>query len=192
MSNKCRIMVLAALFSLLLAGFVQAADTPADEKKHTKAGLYVTAKEAYDAWNADKDGVKILDCRTPEEYVFVGHAPMAFNIPSKFMTYDFNVEKKEYVLKANDGFVEAAKAAFAPDAAIMIMCRSGQRSAESVNKLTEAGFTKVYSIIDGFEGDMDKDQQSPTFGKRAINGWQNAKLPVTYALDPKLIYQLKK
>ena len=185
------IVIVAALACLLFSGLALAAEKPADEKKQTKAGLYVTAKEAFEQWSANKDGIKILDCRTPEEYVFVGHAPMAHNIPSRFLTYDFNAEKKEYAMKPNDGFVAAIQAKFKPDDVIMVMCRSGQRSAESVNRLTDAGFAKVYTIVDGFEGDMDKDQQSPTFGKRAVNGWQNSKLPVTFALDPALVYQPK-
>ena len=31
-------------------------------------------------WKANPDKIKITDCRTTEEYVFVGHAPMAYNI----------------------------------------------------------------------------------------------------------------
>jgi len=45
--------------------------------KETVLGLYVTAKEAYEKWQADSEKVKILDVRTPEEYIFVGHAEMA-------------------------------------------------------------------------------------------------------------------
>ncbi len=51
------------------------------KERLTSLGLYVTAKEAYDLWQADPEGVRILDVRTPEEFVFVGHAPMAWNIP---------------------------------------------------------------------------------------------------------------
>ena len=54
---------------------------PIVEERQTKLGLYVTAKEAYDMWQADPEGVKILDVRTPEEWVFTGHAPMATLIP---------------------------------------------------------------------------------------------------------------
>ena len=45
-------------------------DLPA--AKQTALGLYVTAKEAYDMWQADPEKVKILDVRTPEEFLFVG------------------------------------------------------------------------------------------------------------------------
>ena len=39
------------------------------QKTETTLGLYVTAKEAYDLWQADPDGIKILDVRTFAEYV---------------------------------------------------------------------------------------------------------------------------
>jgi hypothetical protein len=42
------------------------------EAKRTELGLYVTAAEAYRQWKADPDGVKIIDVRTPEEYIFFG------------------------------------------------------------------------------------------------------------------------
>ena len=41
--------------------------------KQTALGLYVTAKEAYEKWKAEPEKVKIIDVRTPEEYLFVGH-----------------------------------------------------------------------------------------------------------------------
>ena len=46
------------------------------EKKRTTLGLYVTAAEAYEMWKADPDRISIIDVRTPEEYIFVGHAEM--------------------------------------------------------------------------------------------------------------------
>ena len=56
---------------------------PSDAQKHTDAGKYAAALEAYEMWKANPDKVKILDGRTQEEYVFVGHAEMAHHIPSK-------------------------------------------------------------------------------------------------------------
>ena len=41
------------------------ADRPIVEARQTKLGLYVTAKEAYDLWQADPEGVKILDSARP-------------------------------------------------------------------------------------------------------------------------------
>ena len=41
-------------------------------------------------WQKEQDKIKILDCRTPEEYMFVGHAPMAFNLPGNFPAYTWD------------------------------------------------------------------------------------------------------
>jgi rhodanese-related sulfurtransferase len=161
---------------------------PEDPKKHTSLGLYVSAKEAYEMWEKDKDKVKILDCRTPEEYAYVGHAPMAVNIPSQFMTYRWNPEKKENLMKDNPKFVQQVKKAFKPTDTILVMCRSGHRSAASVEKLAKAGFKTVYNILDGFEGDKVKDKNDPNVGKRAKNGWKVSGLPWTYDLNLDLMY----
>ena len=61
------------------------------------------------------------------------------------------------------------------------MCRSGDRSAAAANQLAEAGFTAVYSVVDGFEGDVAKD--GPTAGLRTVNGWKNKGLPWGYKLE---------
>ena len=49
--------------------------------KRTLPGLYVTAKEAWQAWQAATDEVVLIDVRTPEEWMFVGHASMDWKVP---------------------------------------------------------------------------------------------------------------
>jgi len=161
---------------------------PTDVKKQTQAGKYVNAMEAYEMWKANPDKVKILDCRTQEEYAFVGHATMAYNIPSKLWTGKWNKEKMEYDLQDNPDFEPQAKKIFTNTDTIMVMCRSGHRSAASVNRLTKAGFSNVYSIVDGFSGDKIKDAESYFDGKRIKNGWENSGAPWTNDMDAKLIY----
>jgi rhodanese-related sulfurtransferase len=173
------------VFCTTIPTVIFAASPPADEKKHTEAGKYVTAAEAYEMWKANPDKVKIIDCRIQEEYSFVGHAPMAYNIPSRLWTGKWNEEKKDYVLEDNPEFETQVKKKFAQDDTIMIMCRSGHRSAASVNRLTKAGFINVYNIVDGFEGEKVN-------GKRMKDGWKNSSAPWTYDLDPKLIYMPSK
>ena len=51
------------------------------EAKRTTLGLYVTSEEAYDMWKTASENVKILDVRTPEEFIFVGHAEMGGTFP---------------------------------------------------------------------------------------------------------------
>jgi rhodanese-related sulfurtransferase len=189
MRKKSLMILVAAVAMLVFASLALAADTPTDPKKQTKLGLYVTAQEAYNMWSADKEKVHVLDVRTPEEYVFVGHAPMAVNIPSLMFSHQFDATKKHYAMPANEHFVAMVKAKYKADDIIMVMCRSGQRSATAANLLADAGFKKAYSVVDGFEGDMEKDKASPNVGKRTVDGWRNSKAPWTYDLDAALVYQ---
>jgi rhodanese-related sulfurtransferase len=185
-------MALAALLVVSLSSMVWAqTPAPKDERKHTPLGKYATSIEAYEMWKANPK-VKIIDCRIAEEYAFVGHAPMAINIPSMLWTGKWNAEKKEYVLEPNAEFEAQVKQKAGVDDVILIMCRSGHRSAASVNRLAKVGFTNVYNIVDGFEGDVVTDEDSYSKGKRAKNGWKNSPAPWTYQLDPELIFSVTK
>ena len=158
-----------------------------DEGKLTNLGLYVTAREAYDMWKADPERIKVLDVRTFEEYVLIGHAEMAANVPLAFPTYNWDANKGNYSIAINTDFIAHAKERFESDDTILTMCRSGGRSAMAVNALAKAGFTKVPNIIDGFEGDKVDDPESIYHGMRMRNGWKNSS-PWTYKLDPKLVW----
>jgi rhodanese-related sulfurtransferase len=161
---------------------------PSDFRKHTSIGKYLTAQEAYEMWKASPEKIKIIDCRTPEEYAFVGHAPMAYNIPSKLWTGKWDPAKKSYIMPDNPDFEVKAKANFKLDETLAVMCRSGHRSSASVERLAKIGFTNVYNITDGFEGDMVNNEESYFNGKRMINGWKNSTAPWTYALDSERVY----
>lgn len=182
------VMFLSAVLVVCFAVAAVASDPPSDERKRTSLGKYVTALEAYEMWKANQDAVKVLDVRTPQEYVFVGHAPMAVNIPSKVWSGKWNAEKKSFGLEDNPDFEAQVKAKFKTDDVILVMCRSGHRSAAAIERLAKAGFTNVYNIVDGFEGDMVKDPESYYDGKRMKNGWKNSGAPWTYALDPQLVF----
>ena len=154
------------------------------KERQTSLGLYVTAKEAYDMWQADPEGVKILDVRTPEEWVFTGHAPMASLIPFALLAYEWDPEKKAFPWGLNPGFVQAVTEWAKPDDTILVSCRSGGRAAMAINQLAAAGFTKAYNILDGMEGGKVNDPESVFSGMRMKNGWKNSGLPWTYDLDP--------
>ncbi len=79
------------------------------KEKQTTLGLYLTAAEAYEKWKAAPDSVKVIDVRTPEEYAFVGHAEMAWNIPVAFVTYQRKDGKTEYGARPNPDFVAEVK-----------------------------------------------------------------------------------
>jgi rhodanese-related sulfurtransferase len=72
------------------------------------------------------------------------------------------------------------------DGKIIVMCRSGDRSAAAANFLAKAGLKNVYSVVDGFEGDLADD--GPNKGQRVVNGWRNNKLPWSYTLAKTKMY----
>lgn len=184
-------MLLASVFASHAAGAEPEAARTVSPDKQTVAGLYMTSPEAYQRWQADPEKVKIIDVRTPEEYIFVGHSTMAWNVPFSFMAYEFDEAKKGPVMRPNPDFVEQVKQIVKPGDTLLITCRSGQRSAPAVDALTKAGFEGVYSVIDGFEGDKVNDPESVFHGQRMRNGWRNSGLPWTYGLDPALMYRSK-
>jgi rhodanese-related sulfurtransferase len=148
----------------------------------TSLGLYVTAREAYERWQADPEGVRILDVRTPEEYVFVGHAPMAHNIPFAFQSFEWDPEKKGFHWDLNPMFLPAVQAWAGTGDTLLVSCRSGGRSAMAVNMLAKNGFTNAWNIVDGMEGGQVKDPDSVFDGMRMKNGWKNSGLPWTYEI----------
>ena len=157
------------------------------KEKQTSLGLYVTSKEAYDMWKKAPKRVKVLDVRTLDEYINIGHPQMAYNIPAFLQTYQWDPDQKHFSLKLNDDFAEKVKEVFKKSDTILVTCRSGGRSALAVNFMESLGYHSVYNITDGFEGDLVDDRDSEYFGKRLKNGWKNSGLPWTYSVDPEMI-----
>ena len=72
------------------------------------------------------------------------------------------------------------------DAPVVLICRSGDRSSKAADRLQMAGYSKVYSVAEGFEGDTAKDGAKA--GQRVVNGWKNIGLPWTYKVDKAKMY----
>ncbi len=183
------LIIVTALLTLCLAplawGATEVSDLP--KAKQTSLALYVTAKEAYEKWQADPDNIIVLDVRTTEEFIFIGHAAMAWNIPLMSQTHEWDADRQYFAMKPNPGFISQVQELAEPSDTILVTCRSGGRSAAAVNLLAEAGFTNVYNITDGMEGDAVKDPESLYKGQRLKNGWKNSGIPWTYKLNPELM-----
>ena len=67
------------------------------------------------------------------------------------------------------------------DDTIVLICRSGKRSAKAASLMAKAGYTNVYHLVDGYEG--DKANEGPSKGQRVVNGWKSAGLPWSYKLQ---------
>ena len=165
-------------------GTAMADSLPKD--KHTRPGLYVTAAQAYEMWKAAPERIRLIDVRTPEEYAFVGHAEGVWNVPLAFVTYHRTAGRFEHAPRFNPDFVAEVRKIAGPKDTLLVMCRSGGRSAKAVNLLADAGFEAVYNIVDGFEGDKVDDPGSVFHGKRMRNGWKNS-APWLYSIDPEKV-----
>ncbi|MGD9237767.1 MAG: rhodanese-like domain-containing protein [Desulfobacterales bacterium] len=186
--RKIRIFLVIVVFILMVWLPVSLAKPSLPPQNQTVLGLYVTAREAFEMWQADQSKIKILDVRTPEEYVFVGHPAMAHNIPFQLFNYKMAVLNKGPLMTPNPNFIAEVGQKFKPSDTILVICRSGNRSAAAVNAMAAAGFETAYSVTEGFEGDRVKDPNSSFYGKRLKNGWKNEGLPWTDQLNPQLMW----
>jgi rhodanese-related sulfurtransferase len=161
--------------------------------KCVKSDHDIVPEEAYKMLASGNKRIFLIDVRTPDEYILVGHPEMAYNIP--FPTLDFgnpNIGRKE-IQVTEAQFIENVKKRFKEDDTILLICRSAWRSVGAANALAKAGFRNIYNIVDGFEGKSsslqghDNMKTGPT-GPKNINGWKN-RLPYAYHLHPELIYK---
>lgn len=184
-------VALAATLATEPARAITSADLP--EVKRSLSGLYLEAKDvpAFIERHGGSGKVLFVDIRTRAEAMYVGMpSPVDALVPfvehQELMT-DWDAKRGMYHLEPFQDFVPEmqrrlqAKALAKSDVVILI-CRSGDRSSRAANRLAEDGWSQVYSVVDGFEGDMSKD------GRRDVNGWKNAGLAWTYRLDREKMY----
>lgn len=119
----------------------------------------VTPPEAW--WLTQSRAAALIDVRTAPEYRFVGRVP-----------HSINVEWQGEDPAPRRAFIESLRKVADPEAPLLFLCRSAVRSDAAAAAATEAGFTRVYNVLEGFEGQLDATQQR---GK--INGWRRAGLP---------------
>jgi rhodanese-related sulfurtransferase len=169
---------LSKLFALVMIAMlsvnVMAADKPTKKKKQTPQNLYLTAAET-PAFIKEHKNTLFVDVRTPAEVEYVVYTYlMDNNIPVHFVNFKkWNPKKKRFSdTPKNKNFVadveKALKAKGLSKADnIIVMCRSGSRSAYAAKKLFKKGYKNVYSVVDGFEGGKDKK-----YHQRSVNGWK--------------------
>lgn len=149
-----------------------------DIRKRTSLGLYLSAREALQIWRQNPR-VLVVDVRTQAEVDFVGIAePVVRNVPYLLLdtVMEHDQKTRALVLTPNPDFEKAVAGLLADmgrgrNDPLILICRSGDRSARAADLLAQLGYTAVYSVVDGFEGDL-----GPT-GKRDFNGWRNVGMP---------------
>ncbi len=116
------------------------------------------------AWELFTSGAAtLIDVRTAEERKFVGHVPGSQHVAWASGT----------ALTRNPRFAREVEARIKDkNAVLLLLCRSGKRSAAAAEALTKAGFTGVYNVLEGFEGEIDSQQHRGT-----ADGWRYRGLP---------------
>jgi rhodanese-related sulfurtransferase len=196
MTGKIRAGAMAAFILAMLASVPALAvdESAVPPNKRTAAGHYLDAREAYRMKQELGPRAYFVDVRTRYEAVYVGLPTVAdANIPYVEHPDDAPWDDKagRFRLDVNSDFGPELErrlqsAGLGKDAPIILMCRSGDRSARAANLLSQLGYTAVYSVVDGFEGDVATAGDRK--GQRVVNGWKNAGLPWNYELGKSRAY----
>jgi rhodanese-related sulfurtransferase len=130
----------------------------------------ISPKQAYEILGQQEDAV-LIDVRSSMEYEYVGHPLNAVHVPIKeppaWETEQDFVRNVRLALEAQ--LSENNEILGVP---LLMLCRSGKRSEMGAEMLINEGFTNVYNVLDGFEGDKDENGH-----RNMINGWRFHGLP---------------
>ncbi len=130
----------------------------------------ISCQEAYDLTQKDPRAL-LVDVRSSMEYLFVGHPKGAINVPwidepDWVVNPEFAKDIRKLLL---GGKIEHGEIHSAP---VILICRSGKRSVEAGELLLKEGFTSVYNVDEGFEGELDEEHHRSSLG-----GWRFHQLP---------------
>lgn len=117
------------------------------------------------AWALVQAGLAVLvDVRSAEERTFVGQVPGSVHVAWATGTS----------LTRNPRFTRELEAKVGKGTVVLLLCRSGKRSALAAEAAAKAGFSQVFNVLEGFEGELDAQQQ-----RGHADGWRFHGLPWT-------------
>lgn len=130
---------------------------------------HLTPQDTYDILQKTPSAL-LIDIRSNMEFLFVGHPKGALHVPwidepDWIVNPDFIKEVRQLIL---GGVCDQGK----NSPPIILICRSGKRSADAGKVLLEAGFHNVCHVDEGFEGDRDAD-----YHRSSVGGWRFRGLP---------------
>ena len=122
---------------------------------------HLEPRAAYAYLKQTPDAV-FVDCRSEMEYLFVGHPVGSIHVAwNDGPNWEINPD-----------FIAHVRKAAAINRPIVLICRSGNRSLDAGQALEDAGFTKVYNVLHGFEGELDEEHH-----RGVKSGWRFDGLP---------------
>ena len=123
----------------------------------------LTPKETFDMMQQDPS-IILVDVRSQAELELVGRVPQAVHIEWAFYPG----------MVANADFAVQLQAQIDNNQTIVFMCRTGGRSHNAAMVAQQLGYSHVYNMLGGFEGEANALRQ-----RTQINGWKHAGLPWT-------------
>ena len=125
------------------------------------------------AWQLLKDDPRavLVDIRSTMEFLFVGHPSGALHVawidePEWTVNPHFVTDVRKVML---GGATAHGDIGGAP---VILICRSGKRSIDAGTALLQAGFSSVYNVDEGFEGELDDHRH-----RGSVGGWRFHGLP---------------
>jgi rhodanese-related sulfurtransferase len=228
MHTLTRFALAIPVFSVMFATAAQAEEPPCPfyENRSGLCGYYhseISPAEAFvdtvvkrGKWSDPQLRPVILDVRSTPEYK-AGHPEHSYNVPFPYIYQYCDAQGRSpdgacikstgQLNQDNDDFVDYVKKVVPnKDTPIYTLCRTGVRSVGAANLLTDAGYTNVRNIWEGFVGinlTAPKKQADGTTKTLPVdlnhdgaltdadkNGWRyHQALPYDTRLLPQLIYK---
>ena len=129
----------------------------------------VTPKTAWQMLKEIPDAV-LIDVRTTAEWAYVG-GPDVHSIGKTTVMIEWQIFP---AMQIDPDFATRLKERIGPvhDAPLLMLCRSGARSAAAARAMTAAGYGRCFNVANGFEGVLD------AAGHRGgTSGWKADGLP---------------
>ena len=124
---------------------------------------HLTPREAWALVQQQPDAL-FVDVRMEIESLYVGRPPGVENIP--WYEYpDLSPAPERFATAVLREAGDTART-------VVLICRSGKRSADAGRALEAAGFTDVVNVLHGFEGELDD-----RFHRSTVSGWRFDGLP---------------
>ncbi len=123
----------------------------------------LTPEEAFNLIQQDP-AIVLVDVRSRAELELVGRVPQAKHIEWAF--YPGMIPNAEFARQLAENVDK--------DLAVIFMCRTGGRSHNAAVVAHQLGYSNVYNMLEGFEGEANELEQ-----RTMINGWKHAGLPWT-------------
>jgi rhodanese-related sulfurtransferase len=128
----------------------------------------LSPREAWELLEADHDAV-LVDVRTKAEWSYVGIPELAslgrHAVLIEWTTFPEGRRNPDFL-------AQLVEVGVRPEAPVIFLCRSGQRSIGAAEAATASGFSRAYNVLEGFEGPLDGERH-----RGAANGWKAAGLP---------------